>query len=170
MTHPGLSLEDETWSQLRGGYRQPYDPRGAFRRLEQGDDFEGAWLELWENLHHQGDVGDASYAAVPHLVRIHAARRVPDWNVYALVAVIEESRLDGRNPPLPARLRPAYEAAWRELATIGCQELVNAGSAELVCSIIGVIAMAKGQRTLGRLAATFTEDELREMVAKLAEI
>jgi hypothetical protein len=114
-----MDLDDPAWGRLLGGYRVPYDPRKALRALEQGDDTEGAWAELWNELHHQGDVGAASYAAVPHLVRIHAARGVPDWNTYALVAIVEEARRESRNPRLPANLRDAYEAAWHQLVELG---------------------------------------------------
>ncbi|HEY0686085.1 MAG TPA: hypothetical protein VGD45_27325 [Steroidobacter sp.] len=62
-----MSLDDERWRQLKGGYRVTYDPSGALKLLESGVD---VWGELWDELHHQGDVDVASYAAVPHLVRI----------------------------------------------------------------------------------------------------
>ena len=162
-----MDLDDPTWSRLLGGYRVPYDPRNALRTLERGDDdTEGAWKELWNELHHQGDVGEASYAAVPHLVRVHAARGLPDWNTYALVATIEEARRDGRNPILPASLRSAYEAAWHQLVGLGLHELERAEDPSLICSIIAVIAMAKGQFTLGRFAVNFTEDERKEILAE----
>jgi len=125
---------------------------------------EDAWQELWSELHHQGDVGEASYAAVPHLVRIHAARGVADWNTYALAACIEEARRVGKNPPLPPELREAYEAAWRDMAKLGLRELEAAKDPTLICSIIGVIAMDKGQFTLGRLAVSFTEDERQALI------
>jgi hypothetical protein len=53
---------------------------------------------MWEELHHQGDVGDASYAAVPELVRIHRDGRAADWNLYAMVAIIELARTESQNP------------------------------------------------------------------------
>jgi len=59
-----LSFDDPRWRQLRGGYGSPYDPRKALLSLERGTDVLAAWSELWEELHHQGDVGEASYAAV----------------------------------------------------------------------------------------------------------
>jgi hypothetical protein len=62
-----LALDDRKWKELLGGYKVPYDASHALRRLERGAD---AWKELWEELHHQGDLGEASYAAVPKLVRI----------------------------------------------------------------------------------------------------
>lgn len=71
MSIAGLDFGDERWPGLRGGYRIPYDPRSALCSLEQGKDVEAAWQELSTELYHQGDVGEASYAAVPHLVRIY---------------------------------------------------------------------------------------------------
>jgi len=116
---------------------------------------------MWTELYHQGDVGEASYAAVSHLVRIHDARGIADWHTYALVATIEDARHNGRNPELPANLRDAYEDAWRKLVDLELRELGAAEDPILVCS---VIAIAKGQLTLGQLAVTFTEDERREMI------
>lgn len=161
-----MDLKDDRWTHRLGGYRIPYDPRKALRALERGEHVAGAWRELWNELHHQGDVGDASYAAVPHLVRIHELRRVPDWNTYALTATIELARDNNSNPTLPTDLREPYEIAWRQLAEIGLLDLRLAEEPALVLSIIGVLAIGKGQRTLGRLAVECTEDERKEMLAK----
>ena len=111
-----MELDDPGWASLLGAYRIPYDPRGALRALERGENPAVAWRELWDELYHQGDVGEASYAAVPHLVRIYA-RRARDWNTYALAAMIDEARRDGRNPDVPANLRDGYEVAWSEPRT-----------------------------------------------------
>lgn len=87
-------MEDEKWIGLEGGYRGcQYDPRPALTRLRAGD--ESAWTELWNELHHQGDVGLASYAVVPQLVRIHRDRDIPDWQTYALIGTIEVCRQAG---------------------------------------------------------------------------
>lgn len=83
------ALDDPGWQQLHGGYRRPYDVSPVLVRLAAGED---TWPELWENLHHQGDVGEASYAAVPHLVRIVKDSGRRDWNLYGLVALIEIER------------------------------------------------------------------------------
>ncbi|WP_315782365.1 MULTISPECIES: hypothetical protein [unclassified Bradyrhizobium] len=157
-----LDLSEERWTSLHGGYRVPYDPRLALQRLERGD--ASAWDELWNELHHQGDIGEASFAAVPGLVRIHERRSVADWQTYAIIATIELARDDARNPAMPADLRESYDAAWRRLVDIGLRELTSANDAALIDSIIGVIAIARGQRALGRIAADFTEDERRTML------
>lgn len=162
----GLDFNDPEWTRLLGGYRTPYDPRNALRMLEEGRDTSTAWAELWTHLHHQGDVGEASYAAVPHLVRIHVARRLADWNTYALIATIEEARQTGQNPKLPPNLRGAYEVAWHQLVERGLVELSAAEDPTLVTSIIGVLAMGKGQFSIGRFVLCFTESERRELLTK----
>jgi hypothetical protein len=92
-----LSFDDDRWNHLAGGYKMPFDPRPSLRKLESRQDTPSAWKELWEELHHQGDVGDASYAAIPELVRIHRNGRAADWNLYAMVAIIELARSESQN-------------------------------------------------------------------------
>ncbi len=156
-----MHLDDERWTRLKGSYGQPYDPRGAIQRLSDND--ASAWEELWQELHHQGDVGEVSYAAIPALVRVHAARGVADWNTYALAATIEEARQNPKNPPVPDWLRADYEAGWRDLETNGLRELPAASDNELIDSIIAALALTKGRLTLARVAM-LTEDERQAML------
>ena len=53
-----LNVDDIRWTKLSGGYRVPYDPRAALRKLASGTEVSEAWKELWQELHHQGDVGE----------------------------------------------------------------------------------------------------------------
>ncbi len=159
-----MITEDIDWTRLSGGYRVLYDPRNALGRLESGEDIQAAWKELWSELYHQGDVGDASYAAVPHLVRIHESSGTADWNTYALIAAIEHARHNGRNPQLSESLRQAYEAAWLQLVEMGLRNLKTATDASLVASIIGVVAMGKNLPSIGYFAVMLTEDERAEIL------
>ena len=113
-----LSFDDPRWGQLRGGYRTPYDPRKALLSLQRGTDVSAVWSELWEELHHQGDVGEASYATVPHLVRIHGARDTLEGNGYAFAVVIERARREHENPEMPPWLSAAYRSAWQDLVDL----------------------------------------------------
>lgn len=158
-----MDFADERWAGLQGGYRRPYDVRPALHRFAAGD--SAVWDELWEELHHQGDIGEASYAAVPEIVRAYAARSEPDWNVYALAATIEEARHAGNNPALPAWLADDYIRAWKDLETRALADLPAANDDELVSSILAVLALAKGKRTLARMAM-LTEDEREEMLGE----
>jgi len=156
-----LGFDDERWQSLLGGYRARFDPRLALSNLESSHKTEEAWRDLWEGLHHQGDVGTASYAAVPHLVRIHRQRRGTDyWNTYALVAVIELARGRGQNPGVPPWLKSEYFQAIQELAEVGCVEVLRAKSPEEIRSILCVLAIAKGARTHARFLLEYSDEEL----------
>jgi hypothetical protein len=157
-------MDESRWQDLTAGYRVAYDPRPALRRLRDGD--TSAWDELWQELHHQGDVGVGSYAAVPELVRIHRERDLPDWNTYALIGCIEECRAKRDNPPLPGWLEGEYKSAWDDVTSLACRDLPRANDQTTVQAIIGAVALAKGIRPLGDLIVTFTADELSEMMEK----
>jgi hypothetical protein len=63
-----LPLSDPKWRTFDGGYRDKYDASVPLARLESEiEGLDSVWSELWENLHHQGDVGIGSYAAIPHI-------------------------------------------------------------------------------------------------------
>jgi hypothetical protein len=155
-----LSLDDNRWTTMHGGYKMPFDPRPLFARLEAGLETEAVWSELWNELHHQGDVDEASYAAVPHLVRIYRKRAVADWNIYAMVAIIDLARACGSNPGVPEWLAKDYFGAITELAEIGATEVLTTDDTETVRAILGVIAIAKNLRTYGELLVKYSEDEL----------
>lgn len=158
-----LSLDDERWSGLEGGYGIKFDPRPLLLRLEAGRDVDAVWHELWEELHHQGDVGEASYAAVPHLVRIHRQRGSVDWNTYGMVATIELARGQGNNPAVPKWLEEDYFGAIQDLAKLGSVEVLRAEGQVAVRAILSVLAIAKGARTHGRFLVDYSEDELLDI-------
>jgi hypothetical protein len=158
-----LSLNDKHWTRLRGGYRVPLDPRPLLARLETEQDTTSVWHELWGELHHQGDVGGASYAAVPHLVRIYRKRGVVDWNTYAIVAIIELARKEGGNPDVPKWLKEDYFRAIRELAEIGVAEVFQTDDADNVRAILSILAIEKGLRTHGRFLVNYTDAELLDI-------
>lgn len=155
-----LSFEDSRWKELKAGYRTPIDLRPLLQRLESERGANATWDDLWQELYHQGDIGEGSLVAVPHLVRIHRQRGVPDWNTYALVATLELARGKGGNPDVPDWSREAYDQALRDLAQIGLEELTRAADQETVRSILGILAIVHGARTYGRILVEFTEDEV----------
>ncbi|MDJ0973509.1 MAG: barstar family protein [Planctomycetota bacterium] len=163
-----LPLDDPRWQELQGAYRAPYDPRPALLRLATDDRTEAAWKELWDALHHQGNVDVASYAAVPHIVRILAARNVPDWHPYALVSVIELERHRPSNPALPDWLQEGYEAAWLRLMGLALYELEGVDDPLVSRCILGALAVAKGLHARARLFLDMSDDEVLERVTQEA--
>ena len=158
-----LPLDDARWTQMFGGYRAPFDPRPLFRRLEKDATAKPAWDTLWNELHHQGDVGEASYAAIPHLVNIYRSHGGLDWNTYAIACTIELAREVAGNPPLPEWLAAGYRHAIDELARTALIQLPEAADQETVRSMLALVAIWKGARTYGRLLAEFGEDEVLEL-------
>jgi hypothetical protein len=158
-----LSFDDDRWESLTAGYRVPIDLRPILHQLEFSDDPESNWGAIWQELYHQGDVGEGSFAAVPHLVRIHRKRGVVDWNTYSIAAIVELARGVGRNPDVPEWMRESYDAALTDLRRLGLEQLPITREREAIRSILALLAIVHGARTYGRILAEFTEDEVLEL-------
>ncbi len=119
-----LALDDPRWGELRQAYGPADGIPEILRTLERGDSVSGGaedvWDDIWSSLCHQGTVYTASYAAVPHIVRIGAAVPLADqnkfWAFVGAVAVSTDAA------PVPEFLRPAYEEAVQraELHALDC--------------------------------------------------
>jgi hypothetical protein len=157
------NFEDSRWQQLCGGYKIPYDPRPLLVQLER-DPSAKKWALLTEELFHQGDVGDASYAAVPQIVRValkHSPLRV---DALTLVILIEQARRSGGNPPVPDWLMTEYEAAIGQLAREVLTRFEQFENADLVRGALGILAVWKGQTECARAATFYSEEELKELL------
>src|SRR5215475_11815311 len=111
-----LPLEDSHWSALSDAYGASSGiPKLLALAAELPEDTgrnAEPYFSLWSALCHQGDVYSASYAALPHLVRIVEAN--PDkfrWTLLWLVHAIELAWSEGRGPPVPDLLSDAYQKA-----------------------------------------------------------
>jgi hypothetical protein len=163
-----IPLDDKRWAGLKGGYKLPFDPRPVLRQLETGGNPQACWDTLWNELHHQGDVGEASYAAVPHLVRIAAGSSRVDWNFYALVGTIEIERHRKTNPPVPGWLLESYRQAWRDLLHLAIRDVPRTGETVTVTAVLGALALAKGQLKLGTFILHSDASEVNEWLEERA--
>jgi hypothetical protein len=159
-----MMLHDLDWKMLKGGYRDPYDPRPAVLRLSNGNDVETAWEELWNELHHQGDVGEASYAAIVILVNVYSDGREVDWNLFALAAAIEVERHRLTNPELPDWLRHDYEQAWAKLGELATDTLQSRVDSTMLQAALAVTALAQKDLKLGALIIHLDRSELDEVL------
>ena len=150
-----------------GGYRTPFDPRPWLALLETGKDNAAVWKAIWGDLHHQGDVGEASYATVPHLVRVYRGLGQFDWNAYAIVAIVELCRGERDNPPLPKWVEEDYFCAIQQLAETGIAQFHKLKEVENVRAALSILALAKGARAHAKFLVEYGEDELLEMESKL---
>jgi hypothetical protein len=154
---------EPNWTETQGGYRLPYDPRPAIERLRQDPLDRGALDELWNELHHQGDVGEASYAALPLLVDACAAGP-RDRRFYALVATIEVERHRAANPRLPEWLAAAYAEALRRAKGLAPIDLADTADRLVARSAMAVVTLARGDLELGALLAHLDENEIGELL------
>lgn len=161
-----LNMSDERWLGLTGGYKVAYDPRQALGMLAEDYGNSAAWDELLNELHHQGDVGEASYAAIVELVRISAQHHPAHWALYGLAATIEEARLVfRRNPPIPNWLERDYAEAWQRLFELALRDLGTESEPTIVTCALALVALHRKQLSLGRLALC-AEDERTEMLER----
>lgn len=145
-----LPLDDARWQSYHGGYRVPYDASIGLRRLLFDRPDDDLWEELWSELHHQGDVHQASYAAVPWLVEF--VRRSPkiDWNALALIATIELERDRGTNPQVAKELEADYFAAIKSLPAVIGAHADDQWDDLVVRGAVACIALGRGQRWFAR--------------------
>jgi hypothetical protein len=159
-----MLLTDSKWPTLNGGYRMPYDPRPALSKIANRVSVADAWDELWNELHHQGDVGEASYAAVTALVDLHSDDPSPDWNLFALCATIEVERHRQGNPSLPEWLHDDYRTAWQRLGELALNTLRHNIDSETLQSSMTVVAIARGDLKLGAMINWLDSSELEEFL------
>lgn len=131
------------WSGLTDGYREFHDPRPLMARLKRSGSLSSCWSEIWERMHHQGDVGTASYAIVPTLVEAHA-KRPRSADIYAYVALLEECREERRNPEMPDWLEDDYECALVRLRELAFEDLRGRQPAGRLAAILSFLAAQAG--------------------------
>jgi len=101
---------------------------------------------------------------VPHLVGIAATLPQRNWNLYGLVSTIEIERHRKSNPPLPEWLAETYRAAWEQLMVLALSDLRDAQDRLTVRSILGALALAKGDLELGALISLADDSEISEIL------
>jgi hypothetical protein len=163
-----LPLDDPRWATYQGGYRLDYDASRVLLGLIQGKPPEAAWQELWEELHHQGDVGEASYASVPWLLEIARRSPEPDWNPLALICTIELAR--PRNPDVPEELRQAYFDAILAIPSALAEKPCNVWDDLFTQVAVASLALSRGHRAFAEIYLEFGFTEAKKWLAAYLDI
>lgn len=162
-----MTLDDKLWKELQGGYRIDYDASVPLRQLEEAKDAEEikkVYDELWNELHHQGDVGLASYLALPQLVRIGKSKGLFDWNLLGLCCVIEQQRHLGPNPPLPKEYADYYDNGLKELKQFVVANIITEKDETTVRMALATFATCSGQIKLGKSIMELDDDVMDEFL------
>jgi hypothetical protein len=162
-----MTLNDNIWKELKGGYKVIYDASVPLARLEATTDqkeIASILDELWDELHHQGDVGVASYLSVPQLVRIAKEKALFDWKIYGLCTVIEQQRQLGNNSSVPSAYLDDYQRALSELNQFVISHIHEAQDGDDLRMALSTIATCKGQVKLGKAIFDMSDDVLDEFL------
>ena len=151
------------WKTAEGGRGTRYDPRDAIERLTRSPFDKAAWSELWDNLHHQGDVGIASYAAIPLLVDV-CQNGPRDYNFYGLLGTIEQCRKLPANPDLPRSLTRKYPAAIRVAKSLALIDLESNIDPDTVQTALALVALTTGLPEYAALLLDYGQDDLAELL------
>ena len=163
-----LPLDDPRWASYRGGYnRVPYNAVPLVHRLNREGTSGSFWEVVWNELHHQGDVGEAAYAFVPYLVEYQSRQREVDEQLFHFCVIVDLAQPENNNPKIPPEIELLYALAMRRLPIIGT-ELLRRGCGEtVVMGVAAATAMAGGHRVLARAYVDFGRADALDYLSKL---
>jgi hypothetical protein len=164
-----LQLDSPKWSELRHAYGSAADIPAMLHELEQFPPHDGSeappYFMLWSSLCHQGDVYTASYAAVPHIIRVLASAPArAHWDFFLLPACIEIARTGGRGPEIPAEFRDDYFTALRRIPALAGAAAESPWDEGFCRTVTAAIAVAKGQSALGEAILELDSDTVKKFM------
>ena len=157
-----LSLDDtRRWADLRHAYGSAGDVPDLLRRLVTAPASSGRdepWFSLWSALAHQGDVYSASFAAVPHVVRVLSiAPAKADSSFFHFPAWVEVCRQKTATP-VPEDLQQAYFDALARLPSLVAAAADREWDGGTLACILSAIAAAKGYGAVAEAVQELTPD------------
>lgn len=165
-----LALNSQEWSLLRHAYGPASDTPALLRQVAAdprpvADEGAPPWEPLWSRLCHQDDVYTASYAAVPHLVKIaRTTQGTIDFSFLLLPACIEISRRKGRGPAVPESLADAYHRAVRGLADGVFRHAAEDWDDSMARAAAAALVVAKGHASLGDALVNLDADLIANII------
>jgi hypothetical protein len=162
-----MPLDDSRWATYGGGYRSPYNIVPLIHRLSNEGTSRGFWEVVWNELHHQGDVGEASYALVPYLVDHQTRRQELDEQLFHFCVIVELQQPQNSNPPIPPEFELSYAMAMRQLPVIGTEHLRRGCTEAVVMGVAATTALAGGHRVLARAYIEFGRVDAVEYLRNL---
>lgn len=165
-----LNLEDQRWSTLSHAYGPAGDIPQLLRDLAsttapKAGYKDEPWFSLWSRLCHQGDVFDASYASLPHIVDIGCnAKGQIDFCFFQLPAAIEIARNNAGGPPVPDDLANAYSEGLERLLECTMLHGNDPWDQSTLISAICAQAVAKGHTKVAEAIMNFDEHVITRLI------
>lgn len=143
-----LSLTSSRWSELHHAYGAASDIPELLLQLSTLPESNGKaepWFSLWSALAHQGDVYEASFAAVPHVVDAAATNPLQADSVYFQFPAWVEICRKKQGIDVPSELSAAYFDALSKLPSLVAAASGRQWDADFLQCALSAIAAAKGQ-------------------------
>jgi len=150
-----LSLESNRWSELQHAYGDASNIPALLSQLINLPSSNGdaePWFYLWSALAHQGDVYDASFAAVPHVIHALASNPLKADAVYFQFPAWVEICRKKNGLQLPGDLSEAYLEALSRLPSLVAQAAAREWDADFLQCALSAISAAKGQTVIAEVA------------------
>jgi hypothetical protein len=158
-----LPLDDTKWKKYRGGYNRAVRDLVPFlTKLQSLEMSEEDWNILWDDLHHQGDIGEASYAVVPYLTEYAKSAPAIAWHAFGFAAVVELERTEHDNPEVPEELRDSYFDSIKELPKIALERGADVWGKSCFEPVMACLALSLEHREHARAYLDLTESEIPE--------
>ena len=167
-----LILESNRWSELRHAYGAATDIPALLSQLTTLPSSKGEaepWVSLWSALAHQGDVFDASFAAVPHIVRVIATNPLGVDAVYFQFPAWIEICRRKQKFEVPAELAAAYFDALARLPSLVARASARDWDADFLRCALSAIAAAKGQPIVAEAVQELSPEVAGEFMGWFSE-
>jgi hypothetical protein len=162
-----LSLDSPEWANLEHAYGKASDIPELLRLLEPLPAAEGnsePWVSIWSALAHQGDVYTASFAAVPHVVRVlSTAPTKASASYFQFPAWVEICR-QRHGLIIPQALALDYFHALKELAGLVCAAAANDWDDEFLAIAMSALAVSKGFTNVAAAAQELNNEVANEFL------
>lgn len=109
------------------------------------------WWEIWDTVHHQGDVWVSSYIAVPKIFEIYKQKGWLDYNLPGLLATIEICRQNDDNPELPDWLEKDYFQTLYQAVIYSAEKIAENWDRSLLTAFLQLAAAVKQNKEICEL-------------------
>ena len=150
--------------QLLGAYRVPFDVNSVVSKLSAHHN-DSVWETLWENLYHQGDIGEASLYFVSIIAeKVEKLQLLHDWNPVAMVVAIDMARTTNGFSMLPGWVSEVYVKGIAKLSELVTLRLSQPCDHMYLKCALAFVALKNGHRDLAKLIFEVDEgDESRAL-------
>jgi hypothetical protein len=162
-----VPLASSEWSKLSHAYGSAANIPALLLGLESFPSSLGnaePWFTLWSSLYHQGDIFSASFAAVPHVVRVlSSAPTRATFDYFLFPASVEVARTT-QHLEIPAFLAASYIESLARLPALAAAAVSVGSDSELSQAALAAFAAGVGQTHLARLLLEMESGDLPEIL------